>query len=283
MSKMDAVVKLVLFFFVTLLSFSVGTYVGKQVSDAEHRKANLESDGSERNPASIEEHGDGHAKPAHDEHAAAGEKKDAHGEEQQGETLSQKELDQLAEEFSHQSEGEQRSIASEKPAHPEAAAPAHAKEPAHAEPKAEKKDAHGYKTFERGGKNPASTAAPVPVKQPAAPAKEVKKEMPAPTPVAEKEPAARKPSSLPSIAESTAGKYTLQVGSFPSEKDAQEKAKELKAKGWNAFYIAADVNGQKRFRLNVGLFTSLKSAQEFKKEFSKETKSNDVLIQKIVQ
>lgn len=261
MSKMDAVVKLVLFFFVTLLSFSVGTYVGKQVSDAEHRKANLETDGNERAPSSVEEHDDGgHGKPASDEHAATS--KDAHGEEQQGEALSQKELDQLAEEFSNQAEGE-RSIASEKPS----------QEPAPT------KDAHGYKSFERGGKNPASTAPAAPVKEPAAPAKE----MPAPTPVAEKEPTTRKPSSLPSVAESTTGKYTLQVGSFPSEKDAQEKAKELKAKGWNAFYITADVKGQKWYRLNVGLFTSLKSAQEFRKEFSKESKNNNVLIQKIVQ
>lgn len=272
MSKMDAVVKLVLFFFVTLLSFSVGTYVGKQVSDAEHRKANLESDGNERTPASVEEHTtENHAaaKPAHGEEQAATEKtekKEAHAEEQQGEALTQKELDQLAEEFSNQAEP-QREVASEKPAAP------------HAEPKSEKKDSHGYKSFERGGKAPAS--APAHTKE-AAPAPVKEKEAAAPAPASE-EATTRKPSSLPSVAENSAGKFTLQVGSFTTEKDAQDKAKELKAKGWNAFYIPADVKGQRRYRLNVGLFTSLKSAQEFKKEFSKESKNNDVLIQKIVQ
>ena len=267
MSKMDAVVKLVLFFFVTLLSFSVGTYVGKQVSDAEHRKANLETDPNERTPASTEEHAE-ESKAGHHEEQAANK---AGHEEQQGETLTQKELDQLAEEFSHQADAE-RGVASEKPA-------------AHEAPKADApKDAHGYKSFDRGAK-----AAPAPAKEPAKETpKEVKKEATAPTPVpvhqvVEKETQARKPSSLPSVAENTTGKYTLQVGSFPSEKDAQEKAKELKAKGWNAFYITADVKGQKWYRLNVGLFSSLKSAQEFRKEFSKESKNNNVLIQKIVQ
>ncbi len=43
-TKMDAVVKLVLVFFVSLLSFSVGTFVGKQVSDSDYRRASLEQD-----------------------------------------------------------------------------------------------------------------------------------------------------------------------------------------------------------------------------------------------
>lgn len=268
MSKMDAVVKLVLFLFVTLLSFSVGTYVGKQFSDAEHRKANLETDQDSRTPASVEEEHDEQEKDSHHETAEAKSSehdehtKDEHAKnEEQGESLSQKELDQLAEEFSHQTETE-RNVASEKPSHDTQ----EAKAPAHEEVKHEKKDAHGYKSFDRGGK-------------------EAKKAVSheEPTPAVEKEPTSRKPSSLPAVAESATGKYTLQVGSYPTEKDAQEKAKELKAKGWNAFYITADVKGQKWYRLNVGLFNSQKSAQDFKKEYSKETKNNNVLIQKIVQ
>ena len=43
-SKADAAVKLVLVFFVSLLSFSVGTFVGKKVSDANHRRADLENE-----------------------------------------------------------------------------------------------------------------------------------------------------------------------------------------------------------------------------------------------
>ncbi|MCB0351568.1 MAG: SPOR domain-containing protein [Bdellovibrionales bacterium] len=43
-SKADTAVKLVLIFFISLLSFSVGTYVGKQVSDSDSRRAALEAD-----------------------------------------------------------------------------------------------------------------------------------------------------------------------------------------------------------------------------------------------
>ncbi len=43
-SKTDTVVKLVLVFFISLLSFSVGTFVGKQFSDSQHRLASLESE-----------------------------------------------------------------------------------------------------------------------------------------------------------------------------------------------------------------------------------------------
>lgn len=34
----DTLVKVVLVFFLSLLSFSVGTFIGKQVSDADHQK-----------------------------------------------------------------------------------------------------------------------------------------------------------------------------------------------------------------------------------------------------
>lgn len=266
MSKMDAVVKLALFFFVTLLSFSVGTYVGKQVSDAEFKKTALETEPNGRTPSSVEEA----VEPQHEAKA------DSHGEqatEEQSETLTQKELDQLAEEFSHQTEGE-RSVASAGTAHEEVAPTP--------------KDPNGYKSFERSGKG--KDAAKEVVKETTEPVKETAAKEPKKEQIKAKEittektpPSTRRPSSLPSVAESTTGKYTLQVGSFTAEKDAQEKAKDLKAKGWNAFYITADVKGQKWYRLNVGLFSSEKSAVDFKKEFSKETKNNDILIKKITQ
>lgn len=43
-SKTDTIVKLVLVFFISLLSFSVGTFVGKQFSDSQHRLASLENE-----------------------------------------------------------------------------------------------------------------------------------------------------------------------------------------------------------------------------------------------
>jgi cell division protein FtsN len=54
-SKTDVVVKLVLVFFVSLLAFSIGTFVGKKFSDNQHKLAQFEpeANGSERGVASI--------------------------------------------------------------------------------------------------------------------------------------------------------------------------------------------------------------------------------------
>lgn len=41
-SRTDTLIKLVLVFFLSLLSFSVGTFVGKQFSDSQHKIADLE-------------------------------------------------------------------------------------------------------------------------------------------------------------------------------------------------------------------------------------------------
>lgn len=43
-TKTDTIVKLILVFFISLLSFSVGTFVGKQFSDSQHRLASLENE-----------------------------------------------------------------------------------------------------------------------------------------------------------------------------------------------------------------------------------------------
>jgi DedD protein len=51
-SRTDTLIKLVLVFFLSLLSFSVGTFVGKQFSDSQHRVADLEGD-TDRVVASI--------------------------------------------------------------------------------------------------------------------------------------------------------------------------------------------------------------------------------------
>src|SRR6478609_2670417 len=78
-SKADTLVKVVLVFFISLLSFSVGTFVGKQVSDSDHRRMALESEyKSDRSVASTDEHGE----------AAEG-----------GEKISEKEVESLTEEF----------------------------------------------------------------------------------------------------------------------------------------------------------------------------------------
>jgi hypothetical protein len=54
-SRTDTLIKLVLIFFISLLSFSVGTFVGKNFSDSKYKQAQLEGefDGGGRETASI--------------------------------------------------------------------------------------------------------------------------------------------------------------------------------------------------------------------------------------
>lgn len=41
-SQADTLVKIVLIFFISLISFSIGTFVGKQVSDADNARTRCE-------------------------------------------------------------------------------------------------------------------------------------------------------------------------------------------------------------------------------------------------
>src|SRR5438552_870146 len=78
-SKADTLVKVVLVFFISLLSFSVGTFVGKQVSDSDHRRMALEGEFKA------------------DRSVASAETKD--GVEPNSEKISEKEVESLTEEF----------------------------------------------------------------------------------------------------------------------------------------------------------------------------------------
>lgn len=310
-SRTDTLIKLVLIFFISLLSFSVGTYVGKQVSDSDHRRAKIE--------------GEYDAVASHKDEATEGENVDRGNQEK----LSEEDIANLTEEFvspekeaakteaGTSEEGANREVASEgheAPAGYKKYSPEKAKH-GETEPAAEKSDAHGghaeaavkpaahSELGEATAKPKAHGEHAEPAAKPAAhdehPAKpEAHGEhaaaeshpAPAATRVAEGHaPSAdpkevRKPQSvLPSVASTAVGKFTVQVASFPDETEAKNRAAELKAKGWNAFYIPAAVQGKTWYRVSVGLFTTAKSATDFRTEFLKEAKVTTAIVQKIVQ
>jgi len=279
-SKTDVVVKLVLVFFIALLSFSIGTFVGKKFSDNQHKLAQLE--------------------PGHDAVATA----DGHGETRSvasvspeaGEVKPEKaltddEIAKLAEEFVtddeatvHPGTKNDKNVGEHHTA--KAEVNAHAPVPAAAHPPAT-------------GHAPASTHAPSPAAHsPKAPA------VPAPAPAASHKealkPAARLsqggsavvanppkvasriPNALPTeVASSAIGKYTVQVGAYPTEKEAQGIAAELKAKGFSAFYVSASVKGQTWYRVSVGLFSTTKEAEAYKKDLLSRAKVASAIVQKI--
>src|SRR5277367_4275035 len=82
-SKMDTIVKVMLVFFISLLSFSVGTFVGKQVSDSDHRRLALESEMRDGREVASQE-----------------------TEEVNGGKVTEKDVENLAEEFVNKEKGE---------------------------------------------------------------------------------------------------------------------------------------------------------------------------------
>jgi len=260
--KTNSMIKLALVFFICLLSFSIGTYVGKKYSDNQYKLSQLEPNKKDAHDTSGTEFAantdsEGHGEAAHGATAEHGEKHE--GDSQK---LTDSEVAKIAEEFANDSsesahEGKTipstdddekpiKSIAVEKPAHGATAAPTHA-------------------------------AAAI-------------KPMPAKTTVAATATAAhdREPSSVPAKETATAKEttsagahYTVQIGSFPSEADAQKMTKEMLAKGIKTSYVAAQVKGQTYFRVNVGLFGTAKEADEYKKDFLEKTKLTSAFVQKV--
>jgi cell division protein FtsN len=258
-SRTDTIVKVMLVFFISLLSFSVGTFVGKQVSDSDHRRMALESEFQQNREVASS---------------------DGKEEETGTSKVTDKEVENLAEEFVNKEKGETENVEAG-----EATKIADAKE-----------GSDGYKNYSHkdGKREGKSEKTPEP-KAGKAPAKEKVSKMEAPPDevsekvannkaVSDGEVEQRKPSSaLPAVAGSAIGKFTVQVGSYATEDEAKGQAKQLKTKGWAAFYLPAAVSGKTWYRVMVGTFNNHNSAQAFRKDFMKESGLKSPIVQKIVQ
>lgn len=264
-SKTDTAVKLVLIFFISLLSFSVGTFVGKQVSDADHRRASLEihEPGVDRGVASTQE--------VEPETAA----------------ISDEEVASLTREFLEA----ERATASE-----DAATEEHSHEAdhdaTHGATTAEADPHAGYDHIAGDAKKAATVEAkekaPAPAAKKVSVADEVKKaadrvaETLAPTKDA---PKVRQPTAtLPvAVAASSVGKYTVQIGSYATEDEAREYATKMKEKGYSAFYVPADVKGRTWYRVSVGLYGDAKGAEDYRQSLLKDNVVKAAIVQKIVK
>lgn len=255
-SKTDSVVKLAIVFFISLLSFSIGTFVGKKYSDNQHQLAALEpqkkSHSADRDVASV-----------------------GHEAEQKAGAMTDEEIAKLAEEF----------VADD-------AAPAHpAQENAHDEHSAAHTPAsapapHGEAAEHKPAPTTEKTAPVTKNEEPLSAAKEI---------AAGKVPAAheaskvinkeeRIPSSLPKdVAQFAVGKFTVQVASYADESEAQKMASDLKNKGYSAFYVPANVKGKTWYRVSVGQFATQKEAQSYRGELLNKAKVNSAIVQKITE
>ena len=78
-------------------------------------------------------------------------------------------------------------------------------------------------------------------------------------------------------------KYTLQLAAYMRKADAKSHVSKLQSKGYSAFYVSALVKGRTWHRVNVGVFPDIKSAKNFQKEFSTQAEdSSSSIIRKIV-
>ncbi len=263
--KTNSMIKLALVFFICLLSFSIGTYVGKKYSDNQYKLAQLEPNKKGAHDTAGSEFAANSDSAGHEEgHGeATAQAASGHGEKHEGDTqkLTDSEVAKIAEEFANESTTT-------------------------ADTSHEGKTIHSTDEDEKPIKSinvekPTHTTAAT-------------KPMPAKTSVTATTAHDREPSSVPqkettAAATTTATKeaaaagahYTVQIGSFPVEADAQKMTKEMLAKGIKTSYVSAQVKGQTYFRVNVGLFGTAKEADEYKKDFLEKTKLTSAFVQKV--
>lgn len=283
-SKTDTVVKLVLVFFVSLLSFSIGTFVGKQVSDSDYRRAQLEQDykGAREIASEDSEDKDGADKSLSEddiknlteEFVEAEKGRTVASTEEKPEKHGAADKHEGGHEVTPEQQGYKKVANSWGNSHGDPAAethPAAHAEPAHkAEPKANE---HKPDPKSAEHKSPAAHAP-----------EEAAQRVAAGRSPTRDEPQARKPNAIlpTTVASSSIGKFTVQVASYAEEGEAREHAGNLKEKGWNAFYVPAEVKGRTWYRVNVGLFANSTSAKGFREKFMKEVEAPAAIVQKIV-
>lgn len=245
--KTDTMIKLALVFFVSLLSFSIGTYVGKKYSDNQHKLSLLEP--KKETPA-----------PKVDEFASdTAETEKNHGleeseiasNEQKPAALTDSEVAKIAEEFaSEDTAAEEKLVATVDP---------------------QEKELKTITETPSAKSTVKNVQAAPPVNQAA-----VQKTKAVEILVEE-----RIPASIAPKKEVTTIHFTVQIGSFPTQAEAEKMTSELQAKGYKTTFVPAKINGQTWFRVNVGLFGTVKEAQDYKKEFLEKTKLASAIVQRV--
>ena len=270
-AKSDVAVKLVLVFFISLLSFSIGTYIGKKYSDNQHKLAQLEpaAAGHDEKRAIASEHGEPHAAPAKDQMISDDEIKNLAEEK-----LKKEEF--IADDTEADSHGDKHGDKHD----------AHAAAPAKEEKREPAKASHG----EAGHANEkAETPAHKPVSKQSdvhedAPLEAAKSFLDGKVP-AVKEAAKvenRLPSSLPKdISQYALGKFTVQVASYATKDEAEKRATKLKEQGYQTNVIPAKVADKQWYRVSFGLYGTQEEASTERSKYLEKYKTESALVQKI--
>jgi len=114
-----------------------------------------------------------------------------------------------------------------------------------------------------------STPEPIKLKTEEETTEEGKNPIPSPTPLTEKpirteieNKEATKENTVTIPPTESGGEYTIQIGSFKTEKEAEETAEDLISKGYPAFVIKAQIPGKGTwYRARIGTFKTIKDAK----------------------
>lgn len=271
--KTDNMIKLALVFFVTLLSFSIGTYVGKKYSDNQHKLALLEP--KKETPATAKT--DEFASEATEGTEAHGlienenpqdNQKSAELNSQKPAALSDSEVAKIAEEFATEVEASEKLVATIDPQETELKTI----------PETSTVKVLTKPTANLTAKlvaNPITKSAAQTVVHKAIPVEKTK-----PT---EGTAENRIPASINTKKDIIPLLYTVQIGSYSTLTEAEQITQDLQGKGFKTSFVPANINGQTWYRVNVGLFGTIKEAQEYKKEFLIKTKLSSAIVQRVLQ
>ena len=253
--KTDKMLKLALVFFISLLSFSIGTFVGKKYSDNQYKLAMLEPSKNKANDLATQDF----AANSDEKLNPAGAAKNP--AEQQ---LTDNEVAKIAEEFALDS------------------SEANATDDVNSE-----KDIPVTESQVKDIKTINPDKKPMPkvvATKPAAATAVVKNNTKPAVNMVQiqtvidkvKKMETREVASIP-----TTNQYTVQVGSFPTQAEADKLSHDLVNKGYKASAVPAAVNGQTWHRVHVGLFGTVKEAQDYKKDFLEKTKLSSAIVQRV--
>lgn len=253
--KTDNMIKLALVFFVTLLSFSIGTYVGKKYSDNQHKLSLLEPKKNVPTPKAGEFASD--SSLPNKVHGLSDDEQNSTEAQHDSPpaALTDSEVAKIAEEFAtEETATEEKLVATINPHEKELKVVA-----------------------ENTVKNPTPHQTAV--------QKTEETRVPAslhPTP-ANSTATVNPNNGLNPKKELTSILFTVQVGSYPNQSEAEKITQDLLAKGFKTSFVPAKVNGQVWYRVNVGLFGTIKEAQDYKKEFLEKTKLSSAIVQRVLQ
>jgi cell division septation protein DedD len=244
--KSETFIKLGLVFFISLLSFAIGTLVGKEYSERQYKLSKLEP----------------HEASSHGEHPVASGNKNK---------LSDEEIAKLAEEFVTDESVDHAKLASSKEVPPieDKAAQAHAEQFEELNDMALQAAQELIEKKAVGAER--SVAATDAHKKPSA----------VPTKAAA---STKLVQTLPTnAAQENVGQYTVQVGSYLKEEEAKNRAETLRGKGYTAFYVPGTHEGKTYYRVNVGTYATQEEAKRANDKFGLENANQKGFVKEIVK